>query len=216
MSRVFCRKIKCLFLLILKMFCGNIKDGDYMNVFDFDNTIYNGESTLDFYFFCVKHHPRLIRFVFIVLIKLVKYKMCLISEDELLALCKKYVKAFLADCPDAKQLAEIFWEKNICRIKNFYKEIHNENDIVISASFGFMLRPAMSKLGIKRFVCSEVNLENGSIDRLCFRKNKLHLFKEMYGDEVIENFYTDSLNDLSFMKLATCKAYLVKGNSIRE
>ena len=25
-----------------------------MNVYDFDKTIYNGDSTLDFYFFCLK------------------------------------------------------------------------------------------------------------------------------------------------------------------
>ena len=26
-----------------------------MNVYDFDGTIYNGDSTIDFYLYCIKH-----------------------------------------------------------------------------------------------------------------------------------------------------------------
>ena len=185
-----------------------------MNVYDFDNTIYSGESTLDYYFFCVKHHPRLIRFVFIVLVKLVKYKLCLISEDELMGVCKKYVYAYLRDCPDSRELAEKFWLKNIRKIKPFYARLHKDDDVVISASFGFMLRPAMEKLGVKNLLCSEVNLETGEIERLCFRRNKKTLFESVYTSE-INSFYTDSLNDMPLMKIAE-NAYLVKGERIEK
>ena len=187
-----------------------------MNVYDFDNTIYKGESGFRFYFFCVKHHPKLLKFMFIVVGMLVKYKLCLISESEFLSVCEKYVKDFLAVCPDAEEMVEKFWQKNFKRIKPFYKEIHRDDDIILSASFGFILRPVMEKIGVTRFVCSEVDLENGTIERLCFRKNKPILFKEIYGDEIIENFYTDSLNDLPLMKMSSNKAYLVKGNKIKE
>ena len=188
--------------------------GDILNVYDFDNTIYDGESTLDFYFFCVKHHPRLVRFVFIILSKLIKYKMCLVSEQELMSLCEKYVRDFLSDCPDAKELAEKFWQKKSCRLKDFYKRVHREDDVVISASFGFLLRPAMDILGVKHLVCSEVNLENGDVERLCFRKNKKQIFEELFRDEKINDFYTDSLNDLALMKLATGSVYMVKGKKV--
>lgn len=185
-----------------------------MNVYDFDNTIYRGESTLDYYFYCVKHHPGLIRFVFIVMFELVKYKLCLVSEDELMCLCKKYVKDFLAGCPDAKELAQSFWQKNYKKIKSFYKDIHKEDDVIISASFGFMLRPVMEKLGIKEMVSSEVDLETGEIMRLCFRSNKKKLFDELYGGK-IENFYTDSLNDVLLLKHAE-NAFIVKGERIER
>lgn len=185
-----------------------------MNVYDFDNTIYKGESTLDYYFYCVKHHPRLLRFVFIVLYELVKYKMCLVTEDELMALCRRYVMAFLKDCPDAEWLAQKFWDKNFGKIKRFYFDVCNESDIVLSASFGFMLRPVMKRLGISSVVCSEVNLETGEIERLCFRRNKKALYDELYG-EPIENFYTDSLNDMPLIE-ASERAYIVKNEKITE
>lgn len=31
-----------------------------MNVYDFDNTIYDGDSSIDFYIFCLKRHPSIL------------------------------------------------------------------------------------------------------------------------------------------------------------
>ena len=35
-----------------------------MRVFDFDNTIYNGESVFDFYLFSIKKNPKVIKLPF--------------------------------------------------------------------------------------------------------------------------------------------------------
>ena len=35
-----------------------------MNVYDFDNTIYDGESVFDFYHYSVRKQPKLIRYLF--------------------------------------------------------------------------------------------------------------------------------------------------------
>lgn len=188
---------------------------DFLNVFDFDNTIYKGESSFNYYFFCVKHHPTLIRFVFTVLFCLIKYKLCIISVDGFMQLCRKYVYDFVKGCPDAEELAEKFWEKNFKKIKSFYFDMKNEDDVIISASFGFIIRPAMRKLGIKNLVCSEIDLEAKEIKHLCFRKNKKHLFEEMFDGAKIENFYTDSLNDIALLREAE-NGYIVKGNKIKK
>ena len=186
-----------------------------INVYDFDNTIYKGESTLDFYFYCVRRHPALLKYLFVILVSLVKYKMCIISKEGLMSLCKKYVKGFLHDCPDARELAEKFWDKYFKKVKSFYRDIHKEDDVVLSASFGFLLRPVMERIGVSNLVCSELDFETGEIERLCFREYKKDLFLERYGNIQIENFYTDSLNDMPIMLLAK-KAYLVKGEAITE
>ena len=34
-----------------------------MNVFDFDNTIYDGESAIDFFLYYLKKDPKLIRYL---------------------------------------------------------------------------------------------------------------------------------------------------------
>ena len=33
-----------------------------MNVYDFDGTIYAGDSSVDFYVYCIWHDPKLLRF----------------------------------------------------------------------------------------------------------------------------------------------------------
>ena len=184
------------------------------NVFDFDNTIYDGESTFDFYLFCVKHHPKALKFVLIVIWSLFKYKLCLVSETQLMNLAEKYVSDFLMCCPDADELAHKFWHKNFRKIKPFYNDVKREDDVVISASFGFLLRPALEKLGVKNFILSEVNLDNSKVLRLCYRKNKLKLFNEYFDGTVVDDVYTDSYNDLPLMSLASKRIFLVKGNRI--
>lgn len=60
-----------------------------MNVYDFDNTIYDGESSVDFFMFCLKKRPKLIKYILVVFFNLAKYKLCLISKQELLKLAEK-------------------------------------------------------------------------------------------------------------------------------
>lgn len=46
-----------------------------MRVFDFDNTIYNGESVFDFYLFSIRYNPAVAKYVPIVVFNLIKYKL---------------------------------------------------------------------------------------------------------------------------------------------
>ena len=187
-----------------------------MNVFDFDNTIYDGESTFDFYLFCVKHHPKAIKFMFIVVWSLIKYKMCLVSETQLMNLAETYISGLLRCCPDAKELAEKFWEKKFGKIKPFFKDVFSEDDVIVTASFGFLLRPVLNKLGVKNALMSEVDLEKAEVIRLCYRKNKVKLFNENFPDAYVKDVYTDSLNDTPLMSLAHENVYLVKGNKVKN
>lgn len=187
-----------------------------MNVFDFDNTIYDGESTFDFYLYCVKHHPETVKFMFVVVWSFIKYKMCLVSEQQLRELADKYVADFLRCCPDAKELAEKFWDENIKKIKPCFRELITEDDIIVSASFGFLLRPVLEKLGIKKALMSEVDLDSAKVLRLCYRKNKVALFRENFKNVKVRDVYTDSLNDKPLMSLADKNVFIVKGNGFTK
>ena len=46
-----------------------------MRVFDFDNTIYDGESVIDFYLFSLRRNPKVARYVPVVLYHLLRYKL---------------------------------------------------------------------------------------------------------------------------------------------
>ena len=54
-----------------------------MNVYDFDGTIYRGDSTIDFYFFCLRKHPFIIRRFPSQMIGFIKYKLHRKSKKEL-------------------------------------------------------------------------------------------------------------------------------------
>ena len=45
-----------------------------MNVYDFDGTIYNGDSSVDIYFFLLKRYPKLIAYFPKQILGIVKYK----------------------------------------------------------------------------------------------------------------------------------------------
>lgn len=185
-----------------------------INVYDFDNTLYDGESALDFYLFCVKRHPFLIKYVFVIIKSLVRYKLCLIDVDELWILARRFAQSFIKDCPNVEEKVVQFWKANSKKLKRFYSQNAKKDDVVVSASFSFLLQPAMKILGVKHLVCSDMSLETGEVFRLCFREEKIKHFKKLYDCEEVDDFYTDSMNDLPFMKIAKGNVYMVKKNKI--
>ncbi len=61
-----------------------------------------------------------------------------------------------------------------------------------------------------------VDPETGRITRLCMRSRKVPAFLEAFPDAHIDNFYTDSpKNDGPLIDLAD-RAFLVKGNKIKQ
>ena len=186
-----------------------------MNVYDFDNTIYNGESSLDFFLFCAGKNKKVIRYIFPVIIVLIKYKMCRITYEELISKGEKYMEKFLSCLSSPDLMIKEFWNKHQHKIKDFYLKIKQPDDIIISASSSIILEEICKRLGIKHLLASSIDFENHKIKYLCYGENKVSLFKKFFPDAVIDNFYSDSLNDLPMMKLAK-KSYIVKGNKIRE
>ena len=184
-----------------------------MTVYDFDNTIYNGESTFDYFLYCMCRHPRLARWLFTMIHGIVRYKLCLVSRQELLTLAEKCMRSMLAACPDYKELAETFWDKNMRKIKKFYLERRQKDDVVMTASFDFLIEPCMRRLGLTHVCCSSADLQTGKITRLCFRENKPACFAQLFPKAEAEKFYTDSLNDRPMMLFAK-HSFLVKGERV--
>ncbi len=184
-----------------------------MNVYDFDNTIYQGESTFDFYLFTVKRQPELISYFFVVIKTLIKYKLCLLDKEEFIRLAEKYAADYLSKLKDRDETVRAFWNKNECKIKSFYLKQKRADDVIISATPDFLLRELFSRLDIQNYIATKIHLESGKIIEACFQSNKVTLFKEKFPDASIDAFYTDSKNDLPIMCLAK-KAYMVKGNRV--
>ena len=62
-----------------------------MQAFDFDNTIYKGESAFDFALFAFKKNKRFILYTFPLIKLLIKYKRCKMTPDEFTDELNKYI-----------------------------------------------------------------------------------------------------------------------------
>lgn len=182
-----------------------------MNVYDFDKTIYNGDSTFDFYKFCLKRHPK----IFFRLPKLgADYFVFLlkrISKTEF----KERMYSFLKDIDNIDEEIETFWNANICKIKKFYKTIQKEDDVVISASPEFLIIPACKKINITYAYASRVDKFSGKYSGVnCHGKEKVNRFYAAFPKGKIDNFYSDSYSDTPLAELAENKSYIVKKENL--
>ena len=186
-----------------------------MNVFDFDNTIYDGESAIDFFKFYMRRDPSLIKYAPRVMYALVKYKRGKISIEQALNDYGGEVSEYYRRMTSTKQTMCEFWDKHEKKIRPFYKQIQREDDLIISASPEDMLEPICKRLGIKYYIGTAMDPDTCQITRLCFRENKVKAYRDIYGDTPIDCFYTDSMNDAPLIELSR-EAYLVKGDTVKR
>lgn len=183
-----------------------------MNAYDFDKTIYDGDSTAEFYVFCLKKHKSiflLLPSLFSAFCKYYIFKRGTKTEF------KEKMYRFLTKCDVEKDVTE-FWNKNICKIKAFYLNQKESDDLIISASPEFLLLPVCQKLGIENLIASRVDSKSGKYNGLnCHGKEKVRRFYEAFKDKQIDRFYSDSQSDLPMAKIAK-SAFLVKGNKISD
>lgn len=94
-----------------------------MRVFDFDGTIYDGESLFDLYLFSVRYEPKALRFIAPVLRYAAKYKLGRASFEQMergvCGLCDDYL-SLMSQSVDLDRLVTAFWEHNMKRIKPWY------------------------------------------------------------------------------------------------
>ena len=185
-----------------------------MNVYDFDNTIYNGESVIDFFLYYCKKDKSLLRHIPSVFLALIRYKAGKVTIEQALSKYGKVVGDYYKNNAQINEDMKIFWDEHMHKIKPFYKEIQSDDDLIISGSPEFSLEIICKRLGIKRYIGSIIE-KDGSIPRLCIREAKVKAFLEEYPNTEIENFYTDSLNDQPLIDISK-NAYLVKGDKITK
>ncbi len=169
-----------------------------MNVYDFDKTIYNGDSTFHFYLFCLKRHkiilkltPKLAKNFFLFKVKKITKTQFKESMYEFL----KYVDID-TDLPD-------FWDSHIKNIKAWYLQKQCENDVIISASPEFLLKPACDRLKIKNLMASRVDPHTGKYTGVnCSGEEKVRRYREVFGDKKIDEFYSDSESDMPLVRIS--------------
>ena len=166
-----------------------------MNAYDFDNTVFYGDSTAKFYIFELKRHPKII-----------------LKTPSLFGAFAKYYIFRKGSKTDFKQTMYRFI--NIDNIKPFYLEQKKTDDVIISASPEFLLSPVCKKLGLKYLIASRVDKNTGKYNGInCHGKEKVRRYYEEFGETDVEEFYSDSYSDTPMAEIAI-KAFMVKKDEI--
>ena len=102
------------------------------------------------------------------------------------------------------------------KIKPFYKNQQQKDDVIISASPEFLLAPICKTLKINYLMASVVDEHTGKYSGInCHGKEKVRRYREMFGDTKIHEFYSDSYSDTPLAKISE-KAFIVKGNRLLD
>ena len=181
-----------------------------MNVYDFDKTIFNGDSTKAFYIFCLKHNISLLRYLPKQAIGFLLYYLHIIDKTKL----KECFFSFLQGVHDVDARIFAFWDINEAKIFQWYIDQKKDTDVIISASPEFLLKPIIQRLGLNNLIAARVSKQTGIYEGAnCYGLEKVQRFKLKFNDSTIDNFYSDSLSDFPMAKLSK-KSYLVKKQKI--
>lgn len=181
-----------------------------MNVYDWDKTIYDGDSSVDFYKYCLKHHKNIARLWPRQARAAAQYKRGKITKTEMKTVFYEYFKLI----PNIKTVVENFWDEHESNIKTWYYDIQRSDDLIISASPEFLLEPICNKLNVA-LIASVVDPHTGANLRPnCFGSEKVVRMKELYSMDDMEAFYSDSYSDDPLAQYAK-KAYYVVGDELK-
>jgi phosphatidylglycerophosphatase C len=180
-----------------------------MNVYDFDKTVYDGDSSVDFLIFVYKKHPTLWRFALVQLFAALKYKLKITDKTTM----KTTIYTYFTGLKDIDAEVDAFWLKHEHKVKDWYKKQRKDDDVIISASPEFLLKPVCERLNVK-LIASIVDKHSGkNLRKNCYGDQKPIRFEELYSLSDIDEFYSDSYSDDPMAQLAK-KSFLVTGNKI--
>lgn len=182
-----------------------------MQVFDFDGTIYDGDSTVDFYKFALRKQPRCAAAIPTQAKAAILYILKRISLEQF----KGRFYAFLRRIQNVDGLVDEFWDAHWRKVKPQVADLIKEGDVVASASPEFLLSPACRRLGVG-LIASKVDPTTGELlSANCRDKEKARRLCEAGLSEKIDVFYTDSSADEPCVAMSG-RGVLVKGTQLSD
>lgn len=187
-----------------------------IDVYDFDGTIYDGDSTFDFVLFSLRRHPG-------VLLGLPRF----LKEAVLLGLGKRNLTQFksvlfgeMAKHFSLMDEAGLFWlsPETKAKLGAWYSDTPRDLPIVIaSASPEFELRYAARLLGVKTLIGTRCDPITGRLEgKNCKGEEKLRRIREAVGEFEVRAMYTDDAKaDAPLLAVAQEKYIVTHGSVMR-
>ena len=169
-----------------------------VNVYDFDDTIYKGDSGIGFYLYMLRKKFLL---VFLFSLKAVPTGILFLFKKKETRDIKDKLFGFIKYTPNIDDYVKSFWDKNEYKIKKWYLDQKKDNDVIITANYDFLIKEICKRLNIKNLIATEYDFDTYKIKGIHSKgEGKLKLFKERYPDYIIDKTYSDSHKDIPLLR----------------
>lgn len=162
-----------------------------IDVYDFDGTIYDGDSTADFVIFCLRRHPDMIAG----LPRIAAAALRLALKKMNLTQFKSVLFGEMAKRFDLEEEAAAFWRDMKTRVKLgpwFFDTPRDLPIVIASASPEFELQHAAKILGVSTLIGTQCDVKTGQLTGLnCKGAEKIGRIREVMGDFEVRAMYTD-------------------------
>ena len=193
-----------------------------IDVYDFDGTIYDGDSTVDFTRFCLRRHPGVLAGLpkFLGTSLLLATGRRFIGTSVLLALGRRNLTQFksvlfgeMAKRFSLEKEAELFWQDERTRAKLgrwFFDRPRDLPIVIASASPEFELQYAAKLLGVPTLIGTKCDVKTGAlIGKNCKGEEKLRRIEQNIGPFEIRAMYTDDAKADGPLLAAAQEGYIV-------
>lgn len=182
-----------------------------MNVYDFDRTLFPGDSSIHFWRFCIKKYPSVLLCLPRATVATFKYWFGKYIWGDVM----QAFFTFLKHVPDVEAATEEFWDAKIDKVYSWFYDKKTADDVIISAAPRFLIESVAKRLGV-RCIATEMDMKTGVITGgECGGDEKLRRFHEAYPDAHIDSFYSDSYSDTPLARAAD-RAYMIFDGEVRE
>ncbi len=187
-----------------------------MKVFDFDNTIYRGESSIDLAVYMIRNNKKIILYLPMIFSNLLKYKLCMIGREEMEIILNDFCQAVMGNKDEVPEIIGRFWQTHSHKLNGRILKLISSEDIIITAGPDVLINGIRGRLRTDHIISSEVDLNSGRFTYLNFKDNKVKRYRELYGDRPIDAFYTDSFNDRALMDISDRVFLVKKGHTVKQ
>lgn len=180
-----------------------------IDVYDFDGTLFDGESTGAFWRYGLRRRPSLLRF----LPEQLLGGLLFLMDAQALTVAKRHFLCFLRGV-DAGAMAQDFWSdpRRLRRLAPWLRRAPGDIPFAIaSASPAFLVAPAARRLGADVLVATRADPRTGLIrGENCRGEEKIRRLREALGDFSVRAMYTDDpVSDAPLLAMAE-ERYLVR------
>ena len=129
-----------------------------INIYDFDKTIYDGDSSIDFFKYCIKINKKCLRILPKLALAIILYLLKIKEKEYLKSVFFSFIKYF----SNLDKVVADFWNEHNSKIKDFYLKGRFKTDIIISASPEFLLKPVAKKYNFE-LIATKVDINSGKL-----------------------------------------------------